>query len=504
MINKNVIYNYISQLYVAFAGVFLLPITLKFLGAEGFGLVTFYIMLQAWVQVFDLGFTPAVSRTVVQFRAGKIKYLDFLSIKYFYETVFTVFLLIGVVFFYVSSDYISSEWLNYKELNPEEVSYAIFLMGVTVFIRLNSGVYRGIISGAEKFGTLSLLNIANVTARFVIILPLLYYYDSSFVFYFEYQLTLSVIELLMLKYFSKISGGIDEVDSVFKFNWNVVKNNVSFSMFIAGSTIIWIITAQLDKLVLSKYLDLSEFSVYGLVVLVCSCLRLVVGPFTTVLLPRLATIAQGDNTSLLLEEYKKATLLVMFIVIPLTSLFTFHGHAIIYLWTQDFDLTNSIMNILPIYMTGSCLMILSAFPYYLQYAHGKLRLHLVGSLVFLCIFTPSLFFLVYKYGAMGGALSWAISNLIFFFLWVPYIHSIYFPGFSAVWFKNCLFPIVLASYTVSYFVKFTFPSNDSSLISILLSLTFTFFAIILTTSLVVKNIREFIFKFVFNFYKRFG
>ncbi len=61
-LKKNIIANYASQLYVTGVGILILPLYIKYMGAEAYGLVGFFTMLQAWFAVLDLGLTPTIGR----------------------------------------------------------------------------------------------------------------------------------------------------------------------------------------------------------------------------------------------------------------------------------------------------------------------------------------------------------------------------------------------------------------------------------------------------------
>ena len=57
-----------------------MPLYLKYLGGEAFGLVGFSMMLQAWIQMLDLGMSPVLSREMSRYRAGSVS-LDALAAK---------------------------------------------------------------------------------------------------------------------------------------------------------------------------------------------------------------------------------------------------------------------------------------------------------------------------------------------------------------------------------------------------------------------------------------
>ncbi|MBM7203431.1 oligosaccharide flippase family protein, partial [Citrobacter freundii] len=72
MINKlfiNVVANYVGQLYIAIIGIAVVPIYLSKLGSAGFGLVSFFTLLQSLLVVLDLGISSTLSREVATLKS---------------------------------------------------------------------------------------------------------------------------------------------------------------------------------------------------------------------------------------------------------------------------------------------------------------------------------------------------------------------------------------------------------------------------------------------------
>jgi O-antigen/teichoic acid export membrane protein len=61
-LKKNILANYASQIYVTLIGIFMVPLYIKYMGAEAYGLVGFFAMLQAWFNLLDMGLTPTTAR----------------------------------------------------------------------------------------------------------------------------------------------------------------------------------------------------------------------------------------------------------------------------------------------------------------------------------------------------------------------------------------------------------------------------------------------------------
>ncbi|WBE25080.1 oligosaccharide flippase family protein [Denitrificimonas caeni] len=71
LLRHNVIASYVSQIYVAGIGILILPLYIKYMGAEAYGLVGFFTMLQACFALLDLGLTPTIARETARYHGGK-------------------------------------------------------------------------------------------------------------------------------------------------------------------------------------------------------------------------------------------------------------------------------------------------------------------------------------------------------------------------------------------------------------------------------------------------
>ena len=92
--------------------------------------------------------------------------------------------------------------------------------------------------------------------------------------------------------------------------------------------------------------------------------------------------------------------------------------------------------ILALYAIGNGFLALAAFPYYLQYAKGDLRLHLWGNIVFVLVLMPAIVLATSRFGAIGAGAVWASTNLLFFFCWTPIVHRRFLPGLHRSWLVN--------------------------------------------------------------------
>ena len=178
----------------------MIPVYIRFMGVEAYGLVGFFSMLQAWFMLLDMGLTPTMVREVARFRGGATDVLMLRRLLRALEGIFIGVGVFGAVAMIVGADSIASRWLKVERLPPEDVVHAIMLMAIIVALRWMCGLYRGVINGFEQLVWLSWFNTATATARFVLVIPVLLMVDTSATTFFAYQVVIAVVEVIWLTF----------------------------------------------------------------------------------------------------------------------------------------------------------------------------------------------------------------------------------------------------------------------------------------------------------------
>jgi O-antigen/teichoic acid export membrane protein len=136
---------------------------------------------------------------------------------------------------------------------------------------------------------------------------------------------------------------------------------------------------------------------------------------------------------------------------------TCFAEQVLWSWTGNADLAHRAAPILRLYALGNGVLALAAFPYYLQYAKGDLKLHLIGNVVFVSLLIPCLIWASNRFGAIGAGYVWLIANAAYFFCWIPEVHRRFAAGLHARWLvQDVGFPACLATGAVllaRYFIQ---------------------------------------------------
>lgn len=441
-LRKSIIASYLSQAYVTLIGIVLVPVYLSYMGAENYGLVGFFLMLQGWFQLLDVGMTPTISREAARFNSGVSSASELRQLVRFLQVVFFSVAVSAAALFSAAADSIAGEWLTFHVLERSEVVLALHLIGGLVSLRWACGLFRGIVIGFEKLVWLALFNVGIATMRFVLVVPVLAFVGSSATEFFVYQIVVSVLELGLLIWKSHRLLP-RRTEPAQRHNWVHLRVVSRFSLTIALTGAISIVVTQVDKLALSKLITLNEFGYFTAAVLVASGVTMIIAPIGTVLQPRLTHLSANRDEGDLFAVYRATTQLFVLLAVPAVLVMAAFPEQLLWAWTGDRDLSGIAAPTLALYAVGNGLMALGALPYYLLFARGNLRLHLIGSVLFAAAFVPLCIWGAVVRGPVGAGLALILVAAAYLLLWVPRIHHEFAPGLHRRWIVEDIAPIVL-------------------------------------------------------------
>lgn len=450
-LRTNILASYASQIYLIIISIAILPVYIKYMGAEAYGLVGFFAMLQGLFSLLDFGLTPTISRQTAQYNAGTETALNFRRLFRALSSIFVVIAVVGGGVLFLLNDYIAKNWLKLENLNIQDVLFCLQIMAVCVSLRWMTGLYRGVISGFEQIVWLSVINSLIATLRFPGVLLYMYYFGFTVRSFFIFQFFIAILEFLLLAIKSSLL--LPKIESRELIGWSLkpVKPVLSFALTIAFTSSVWVLFTQLDKFVLSGILSLSDYGYFTLAVLVAGGILQLSAPISSPIMPRMARLEGEKQHEEMRQVYLNATQFIAVIVVTAGIVLAGVAKPVLYAWTGDMALAVQAAPVLQLYALGNALLALAAFPYYLQYAKGKLFYHFIGNIVSVTILVPAIIWAAKNYGAIGAGWVWFLTQVFYLLFWVSYVHAKIEPNINLLWFKSFLPSLI----TVTVFVLLT-------------------------------------------------
>jgi O-antigen/teichoic acid export membrane protein len=472
-LKSNIAANYASQLYTTLIGIALVPLYLRYMGSEAFGLVGFFAMLQAWFNLLDLGLTPTIARESARFKGGATSALDYRRLYRSLGLVFTVIAIAGGAALFGLAGTVTHRWLNLGRLPPTEVVAAMQIMAVCVALRWMGGLYRGVVSGSERLEWLSGFNAVIATLRFVAVLGSMWAWGFTPVVFFWHQLAVAALEVIALLWMCHaLLPRRRDLSQPIGWSLKPIQPLLRFSLSIAVTSSVWVLVTQTDKLLLSGILPLAEFGYFSSAVLVAGGITLLTGPISSTIMPRMARLHAEHKGAEIRRIYNGAAQLVAITAGTASTTMAWCAAPLMYAWTGSREISDNTADVLRLYAIGNGLLAISAFPFYLQYARGRGSHHFIGNCVMGLVLVPTVVYAASQYGAVGAGSAWVAVNALYLAFWVSYTHGQLEPGLHLKWLRDNVLAVVLPAQVLGGLLSLIRVDSADRTVALLYSLTF--------------------------------
>lgn len=408
-----------------------MPVYMRYLGVEAFGLVGFYFMLQAWIQLLDMGFSSTLSREMSLYRAGALDVAVARQRLRSLEWSLGLLALFALTVLMLSKNVIATRWLNFEHLSSSEVADCVEAMALAAVLRWLMGLYRSGLIGLERQMWAIVLSALFSTLKFVGVMPLLIWWSAVPLTFFRYQALVGVLEFLAfvwVMYRALPCVAVNPLPS-----WNVLRTMLPMAGSMAFMAAMWVFLTQIDKLILSRLLPLKEYGYFTLAVTAAGGVLLIMTPLNQVLQPRMTILASQGRECDLCDLYRQVTQLVTAVCFALGGTLALFAKTVLFAWTGDVQASQAAAPILFWYGLSNALICVLLMPFMLQFAHGYLRLHVIGNIIMGLTLLPLLVFVATRFGGMGAGATLLGANLLFLILWVPRVHRRLLPDMVWTW-----------------------------------------------------------------------
>ena len=429
-LGRNLSAAVLGTTWAALIGFLVVPIYVKYLGIENYGLIGFFAITQAMLQLLDMGLATTLNREVARCAAtGQMdegrRLMHSLAVVYWATAA-----LLGLLVF-ILAPLIVGIWLSPKQLELTAMTNAVQLMGVVIACRWPIGLYQGALMGMQRLVVSSGISAAMVTIANLGAVAVLSWWSRTIEAFFMWQAAIAFIHVLLMRHAAwKILGHGSQATS---FDFGLLKKIWRFSAGVSAIAIASVLLTQLDKILLSRMLALDEFGKYVLAGALASSLYVLLTPTFNVLYPKMsALIAKGEESELL-GLYKNGTRVFVSLLFPIAIAVAFYSRDVVMVWTGSEELALSVGPLVSLLILGTACNGVMHFPYALQLAHGRARLALSITLMLVVAIVPLLIFLTLRYGAIGGAAAWLTVNVSYVLLGTWMTHRVLLPDEGSRW-----------------------------------------------------------------------
>lgn len=489
-ISKFLTSHIVGQVIVTLCNLLFLPIYIKYLGSSGYAFYGLYVVFLSWLILLDGGLTPTIVREF-----GKFSTLDAipLKLKNIFKSIELIFFCVSffiICLFYFFGNNIIDIWLNIDERYKNDSYFILLLVVMLSSIGLFESLYRGALLGLQQHIILNIVISMGALLRSLGAVIILVLYELSIIEFFYWHILITLIYVLIMKLFiikrfnrykvEKLSFSIESLRSISSFAGSM------FIILLLGTAL-----TQLDKIILGKILSITELGYY---LFAFTCVGIILklgGPVTSTFYPKFCELFNQSKKDELIDAMNDSSQLILFFTIGLTSVLVINSFELLFLWSGDKQLAESVGLILSLLAVGSFLNVMTWIPYYVQISNGVTNITIIGYVISLMIVVPLTIILAKSYGAIGAAIAWPITNIFLFIFCVNFGLRKVFPDERKKWFLyNFFVPVIPIMIFILF--KINFINFQGGKIAMVFDIIFTFSIATMLALFFLRRIWKFI------------
>jgi O-antigen/teichoic acid export membrane protein len=465
-LKKNTIANYLGQGWTALMGLAFIPIYIRYLGVEAWGLIGFMSMLQAWLTLLDMGLTPTLNREMARFSAGGLNAQSIRNLLRSLEILYGGVALTVVLVVWLAAPWLVEHWLKIEHFPLQDVAQAISIMGLVLATRMIEQVYRGAMQGLQHQVWLNIAQGALATLRWGGAVGVLAWVSPTIAAFFLWQGLVSVLTIAVFAF--QTYRWLPATPYRARFDSEGVKRIRRFAGGMAATTLLALLLTQVDKLLLSKLLSLEQFGYYMLAASVAGGLSFLVSPLSTAISPRLTELVTRSDHAMLVATYHQGSQWMAAILIPPALLMAAFSEALLWAWTDDALLARRAAPLLSLLALGTMCNGFMHVPYMTQLAHGWTGFAVRVNIIAVAIIVPVIFWAVPRYGGVGAAWAWLVLNAGYVLIGMHFMHRKLLPAEKWRWYREAIFQPFIIGGIVITMLKLVLPTTSNRLLTALL------------------------------------
>ena len=258
----NIIANYGGASWNMIMNLAFVPLYIKFLGIESYGLIGFFASLQAVVFLIDMGLSATFNREIARLTVVPNSAQTMQNLLKTFSMIYWGIALFAGVTFVLSAPLFAKYWLKSTMIAHETIQYAIMLMGVGIALRWPANVYGGGLQGLQRQVVLNIINICLSTLRGFGAVLILWLISPTIIAFFIWQVIISLLQTI--SYFVAVNQFIPKSILPPRFDIALIRNLWKFAAGMAAISVVSTILMQMDKIVLSKLITLEQLGYYTL------------------------------------------------------------------------------------------------------------------------------------------------------------------------------------------------------------------------------------------------
>jgi O-antigen/teichoic acid export membrane protein len=463
-LRTNILTNYAGQAWIALMNIAFIPVYVRILGAEAFGLVGMMLSLQAIALLLDFGMGGVLNREIARrSHLAEASATIGVLVRTFEWIIWPLAIAIAVLISAVAPA-LANHWLHAEHLSSSTVDGAIRLIGVAVAMLWPTSFYSNGLSGLERQPTLNAIAATFATLRSAGVIGILYYVSPTIEAFLWWNVFVNGLNSLVVAV--ALWRHVPRGDRP-EFQRTELSAAGRFAGGLVAITALAVALSQLDRIVLSNRLPLAELGYYTVAVSIVAGIGRMIQPMFNAIYPRFSRLVAVDDQSGLRTLYHLGNQCLAPLVAATSCMLAVFAGDVVFLWTGDSGLAIRVAPPLMILVAGTALNGLLNLPYALQLANGWTRLTVMTNFVCLMLGVPFCIWAVDHYGLVGAALLTFAVNFVNFFVNIPIMHSRLLKGELSAFYLHDVLPAFVTAGLVAALARLALSPLSRGLASII-------------------------------------
>jgi O-antigen/teichoic acid export membrane protein len=328
-LGQNILANYLTVVWMGALTLSLIPVYLKNIGHDQWGIVAVCMSIQGFLYLLDAGLGQILPRDIAQTQGDKRK-----EIKSFFvfARIYSILAGTGFVIGQIAAGWLASSWLQSDLVNERELELAIRIILVQFLFQFTNNVHIGYWNGLQAQKEANLRQLGFGTLKHITALFLVLYWTPTAIAYLIPFAVLSFVECLfnrisILKrmHSQERSQPVTAIET-----WRTLQSAGG----LGGAVLIGMLISQMDRIILSRSVSLVDFGIYVVVANLGIAFLQLQGPLLRAFLPRVASDAYSSIGAVWPNHRILWISSLSICVIP-CLLVAFFSEEILKLWIND-------------------------------------------------------------------------------------------------------------------------------------------------------------------------
>ncbi|MBI4191155.1 MAG: oligosaccharide flippase family protein [Betaproteobacteria bacterium] len=441
-IRRNIVTNAVGGGWIVALTLLVIPVQIRILGSEAYGMIGVLATLQIVFSVLDLGAgATLVQRVATDATPNHQATRELLGAAAAVYCTIAVMTSAGLAW---QADWLATHWFRLSELPPATVATGIQLIVVSLLLRCPTALCAAVISGLNRLDLLNLLKAGMQTLRLLGgLVVLLLYRDLLNLLWWEAAVSAAELVAYLVGCKTLVPG----LSLWPRFSAGVVRENWRYALGMSAISVIALLLTQTDKIAISRFLPLESLGFYHLAYSATAWIALIQGGFNSAILPSFAADFGTDRIARLSARNNKITQLTVYTVTLPAAMFMFFSAEILGAWVVR-DAALAAANVAAVLAAAFMLNAAASNCLTLAVASGRPGIPLRVNLLGLAIYLPALAILLESYGITGAAWAWAVLNAYYVLVLVPIVQSRILGRGYFEWLRGNFLPFVVLGVTV--------------------------------------------------------